>query len=212
MKNILTTILLFAGVFLHLKINAQNNYEDGYALRGIDTITCKLMRDKQEKAMSSVKLLIAGEEITFFPGGPVSSFGLSDPLEDYHFGTLKIDATVAGRKMTDLYYVRKLATGRVEFYEYTYLVYTTRRSSVNGVQQSGSSSTSQTHTQYYISKRDTLLNESPLPKLVTSYRSKDLEHYFSDQPALFARAQKHFTGKQLLAFIKEYNSLFATKE
>lgn len=185
---------------------SQEKYLDGYALKGNDTIYCKVQKGKNDVSMASVKLLIEGEEITFYPGGPVTGFGTTN--EDYHFGALKAEVQVGNRNVSNFYYVRKLVTGRVELYEYSYFVTTTRRTTVNGVEQPGSTSNTQRNTKYFISKHDSNSGPAALPIPLPSFKSKDLEHYFSDQPDLFANAEKRFSTKELVAFIKEYNSKY----
>ncbi|HMK25428.1 MAG TPA: hypothetical protein VK483_05300 [Chitinophagaceae bacterium] len=202
-------ILLLCLFYYRIAAQTKNNpdkYKDGYALNGKDTIWCKVLFDsKHDDARKSVRLLIKEEETNFFAGGTITGFGIEEDGKHYDYGTVDVEVSVADRRMANLLFVKKLAAGTIDLYEYSYSIFKTKRTTINGVEQPGATTTSQNYTNNYISKTDSTNPILATPVLLPSFRKKDLEPYLSDNVELFASAEKRFSIKELIAIIKEYN-------
>jgi hypothetical protein len=187
--------------------NNTDKYKDGYALKGKDTIWCKVsFNSKYDDARKSITLLIKDEEATFFAGGTITGFGIEGDDENYDYGIVDVEVSVADRRMANLLFVKKLATGTIDLYEYSYSIFKTKRTTINGIEQPGSTTNSQRYTNNYISKTDSTKPILATPVLLPSFRKKDLEPYINDNTELLVRVEKRFSIKELIAVIKEYNN------
>ena len=209
-KHFFITGLLFVAmqpVIAQGKLGADK-YKPGYALKGTDTIRCQvLFNSKYADARSSVGLLIDGDEAVFFAGGPITGFGAEDDGLRYDYGIVDVEITLGRERRSNLLYLKKLAAGTINLYEYNYKITTTRRTTVNGEEKPGSASTtSQSYTDYYIAKTDSAKPVLATPVLLSAFRKKDLEAYLGDNPVLFAKEEKKYSLKELVATIKEYNA------
>lgn len=204
-------IVIAITILSHFKLLAQHStpdYLNGYALKGADTIACKISFDPRNDApKAAVKILINDNELTFFPGGPVTGYGVEADGEWYHYGAVEVETKLGAQRRTSILFVKKLAAGAIDFYEYTYKIQTTKRVTVNGEEKPGSSSTSsQSYTDYYIGKTDSSNTTLAKPVLLSSFRLKDIEPYISDNAELMANTEKKFSLKKLVALLNEYNN------
>jgi|CXWL01.1.fsa_nt_gi hypothetical protein len=208
MKKIFTSVIIILfSCLVALAQKRDDDYKDGYALKGRDTIWCKIFfNSNHDHATKVVKLMINEEEATFYAGGTITGFSVKDDGKEYNFGTVDVEVSVADRRMANLYFVKKLAAGAIDLYEYTYSIRTNKRTTVNGVEKPGSSSTiTQNYTNHYIAKIDSGTQVLSNPVLLPSFRKKDIEPYISDNDVLMASAEKRFSLKELVALINEYN-------
>jgi len=210
MKRIFYLILL---LLCQYGLSAQTKdfpgkFKDGYALKGADTIRCKVQfNSNHDHAFKSVTLLVNDEEVTFFAGGPITGFGIEDDGKLYDYGTVDVEVSVANRRTANLLFIKKLAAGTIDLFEYSYSVVTTKRTTVNGVEKPGSSSSiRQNTTNHYIAKTDPAAPGLATPVLLTSFKKKDLESYMGDNPGLFSGSEKRFSLKELISIIKDYNT------
>jgi hypothetical protein len=210
MKTKSCLILLLCLSYYTIAAQTKNNtdkYKDGYALKGNDTIWCKIVFDsKYDDARKSVKLLIKDEENTFFAGGTITGFGIEEDGKQYDYGTVDVEVSIADRRMANLLFVKKLAAGTIDLYEYSYRIFKTKRTTINGVDQPGAITTSQNYTNNYISKNDSAKPKLATPVLLPSFRKKDLEPYISDNTELLAGLENRLSMKELIAVIKKYNN------
>jgi hypothetical protein len=206
---------IYISIFLSFAIQTiagQNtpDLKNGYALKGSDTIGCKVrMNSKQDHGSAAITLMIDGEEARFYPGGPISGFGYEKDGEMQHFGTVDVEVSVPSKTMSNLYFVRKIVAGIIDLYQYEYSVTTSKRTTVNGVEKPGSAtSTSQRFSNHYIAKTDPSAPHLATPVLLPAFRKKDLEPFFSDNPALLANADKRLSQKELIELLNAYNSWY----
>ena len=204
---VLSLLLCQHSVFAQTR-EFPGKFKDGYALKGIDTIRCKVrFNSNHEHAFKSVTLLINDEKVTFFAGGPITGFGVEDDGKLYDYGTVDVEISVPNRRTANLLFIKKLAAGTIDLYEYSYSVVTTKRTTVNGVEKPGSSSSiTQNTTNHYIAKTDPGTPGLATPVPLTSFKKKDLESYLGDNPDLLAGSEKRFSLKELIGIIKDYNT------
>ena len=147
-------------------------FKDGYALRGADTIRCEVQfNSNHDHAFRSVTVLINVEEVTFFAGGPITGFGVEDDGKQYDYGTVDVEVSVPNRRTANLLFIKKLVAGTIDLYEYSYSVVTTKRTTVNGVEKPGSSSSiTQNTTNHYIAKNDPGAPGLVTPVLLPSFK------------------------------------------
>ena len=209
MKTKSYLILLLCLSYYRIAAQTKNNtdkYKNGYALKGKDTIWCEvLFNNKYDDARKSITLLIKDEEATFFAGGTITGFSVEEDGKQYDYGTVDVEVSIADRRMANLLFVKKLAAGTVDLYEYSYSIFKTKRTTIDGKEQPGATTTSQRYTNNYISKTGSTKPILATPVLLPSFRKKDLELYIGDNTELFAMAEKRFSMKELIAIIKEYN-------
>jgi len=162
--------------FQTLAGQATPDVKEGYALKGNDTIRCNVrLNNKQDHGSAAITLMIDGEEARFYPGGPISGFGYEKDGEMQHFGTVAVEVSVPSRTMSNLYFVKKIVSGIIDLYQYEYSIYTTKRTTVNGVEKPGTAtSTSQRITNHYIAKTDPSAPHLATPVLLPPFRKKDL--------------------------------------
>lgn len=200
----------------HFFVSAQGNnstYKNGYALKGKDTIYCKvLFESKYNEARKSVKVLINDDEATFFAGGSITGFGIEEEGIKQDYGAVDVEILVGRERRVNVMYVKKIVAGVINLYEYSYNTTTTKRTTINGVEQPGSVTTTQTYTNYYIAKTDSTKPILATPVILPGYRKKDLESYLSDNAVLFAREEKKYSLKELIATIKEYNAAYIKRD
>jgi len=200
----------------HFCAPAQENnttYKNGYALKGKDTIYCKvLFESKYDEARKSVKVLINDDEATFFAGGSITGFGIEEDGVKHDYGVVDVEILLGKERRANVMYVKKIAAGVINFYEYSYKTTTTKRTTINGIEQPGSITTTQTYTNYYIAKTDSAKPILATPVTLPGYRKKDLEPYLSDNAILFAREEKKYSLKELIATIKEYNAAYIKRD
>lgn len=186
---------------------AQSNFVQGYALKGTDTLWCEVKFDpKHDHAQKSVTLRIGSEETSFIAGGSITGYGLEYNGVYYDYGAVDVEIMIGPQRRANIIFIRKIVAGIIDLYEYEYKITTTRTTTRDGVVQPGSSSNSQSHTNYYIAKSDSLQPVLANPVLLPGYRKKDLERYLSDNAALFAKEEKKYSHKELIATLKEYNA------
>ncbi|MBI5858953.1 MAG: hypothetical protein HZB42_15075 [Sphingobacteriales bacterium] len=216
MKKIFGLIISFVTSFNALAQENNNTFKNGYALKGMDTIWCKIFFDsKHDHPVKTIKLLIAGEETIFYAGGTITGFGLAENGVAYNYGTVDVETSIGDRRMANMLFVKKLVAGRIDFYEYSYSVHksTTKTVTRDGIQQppTTTSSTTQTFFDYYIAKNDSLKPALSKAVLLSSFKIKDIEPYVSDYPDLLTKAEKRFTMKELIIFLNEYNKEYLTQ-
>lgn len=210
MKATIYLILLLCLAYESIAQGKDNSekYKKGYALKGKDTIWCRvLFSSKFDDARNVVNLLINDEESTFFTGGPITGFGAEENGSKYDYGFVDVDVSVGNRQFSNLLFVKKLVAGTIDLYEYTYSISTTKRTTINGEEKPGSATTSsQSYTNHYIAKTDSTKPVLATPVLLPSFRKKDLESYLTDNVDLLAKAEKRFSLKELIEVLKEYNN------
>lgn len=210
MKKIVVLMIQFCMAAYTIAAQSHGEYKNGYVLKGADTIWCKVRFDpRHDHGQKAVQCLINNEEVTFYAGGTITGFGTEDDGTKYDYGTVDTEVAVRDRRIANLLFLKKLVAGRIDLYEYSYKTMTTKRTTVNGVEKPGSASTTtQNFTNHYIAKTDSsgLLTT---PITLPAFRKKDLEKYLGDYPELFAREEKKYSLKELIAVIKEYNAWYA---
>lgn len=208
MKKSIIIVITVLNYFQLLAQHSTPDYLNGYALKGVDTISCKIsFNPRNDAPKAAVKMLINDEELTFFPGGPVTGYGVEADGEWYHYGAVEVETKLGAQRRTSILFVKKLVAGAIDLYEYTYVIYTTKKVTVNGEEKPGSSSSSsQSYTDYYIGKTDSANTVLAKPVILSSFRLKDIEPYISDNAELMANAEKKFSLKKLVALLNEYNN------
>jgi hypothetical protein len=191
----------------------KSNFKDGYALKGKDTIRCKVQfNSNHTHPWKTVTLLINNEESTFFAGGTITGFGVEEDGKKYEYGTVDAEVSVGPTRAVNTLFIKKLSAGAIDLYEHEYAITTTRRKTINGEAQPGSTTSSQNFTKYYIAKTDSARPVLARPVLLPSFRKKDLEIYLGDNAVLFAREEKRYSLKELIAVINEYNNWYTEKQ
>jgi len=213
-KFLVVTIIFFCSHYILSAQLSPADYKTGYALKGADTIPCKVgLSSGNNSPKGAIRLLINDDELTVLPGGPITGFGAEINGEWYHYGTVTVETKLGTQRRSSTQYLKKIVAGTIDLYEYSYLIYTTRKVTVNGEEKPGSaSSSSQTYTDYYIAKTDSTAVGLAAPVLLPSFRKKDLEPYISDNAALWTIAEKKYNLKELIVLLKEYNSWFQEKK
>jgi len=206
------SILLCAGMFsyfLHSQVNEPSiEYIDGYALRGNDTIWCKIkVMNKHIYTTMSVTLLTEDKEISFPAGGLIRGFGLEYDGKKFDLGTVIVERKLGSNSSEVPQYVPKIVTGAVELYEYKYRIIITKRTSVNDLPKPGSTISSQEDfVNFYIARTDTSSPALTAPVLLNSFRKKDIEPYIADNFELITGLEKKKLSKtELITVLKEYN-------
>jgi hypothetical protein len=214
MRRIFYTTLLFLSFHFVSGQKINSEYKTGYALKGIDTLKCKLYIDtRTDYPKTSIKLLIGDEEITFFAGGPITGFGVEETGESIHYGIIVVERVIRTNRMVNLMYIKKMVAGVIDFYEYSYSIERGPTQTANGVwQRNSTSNITQNTTNYYIAKTDSAAPGLITPVVLPSFRKKDLEPYLSDNVELFANIEKKISIKELVAAIKEYNAWYLEKK
>ncbi len=213
MRKIFYTILLTLNLFIVSAQKINSEYKPGYALKGADTLKCKLYIDTRiNYPKTSIKLLIGEEEITFFAGGPITGFGVEEAGDSIHYGMIDVERVIGDKRVGNLMYIEKMVAGIIDFYEYSYSI-RTRKTIRNGVfEPDARPTTTLSTTNYYIAKTDSAAPSLITPVRLLSFRKKDLKNYLSDNTDLFARTEKEFSLKELVAAIKEYNTWYLEKK
>ncbi len=205
-KNYLLLLVILANGIIYAQ--APEEYKDGYVLKGKDTIWCKvLFNSKHEHGTKAIPVIIDNEEITFYAGGSITGYGVKEDNEEYNYGTVDVEISVVNRRMANLLFVKKIVAGTIDLYEYSYSIRMTKRTTVNGIEKPGSTSTTtQKFTTHYIAKIDTAAPMLATPTPLTSFRKKDLEPYIRDNTVMMANTEKRFSLKELFVLLKEYNN------
>lgn len=203
-RKLLLMVLTCVG-FLKLPAQVKDGYMEGYILRNNDTIPCQVQYDKMN-FYSTVHVIINGDEITFYPNRTIDGFGFTNKGEQKHYGLISVEQQLGPRRVSTDVFVKKLVAGTINLYVHSYKVTTRRSTTVNGVEKS-SSNTTQNFTTYYISKTDSSYKSLATPRVLESFRKKDLELYIKDNTELFERTGKRLTEKELIACLNEYNGL-----
>lgn len=210
MRKIFFTTLLSLNFLIVTAQKIDSEYKTGYALRGKDTLKCKLYIDtRTDYPKTFIKLLIGEEFITFFAGGPITGFGVEESGESIHYGVIDVERVLGTNRVGNLMYLKKMVAGVIDFYEYSYSFVQRTTKTVNGVlQPNATSNITKNFTNYYISKTDSAAPGLITPVVLTSFRKKDLELYLNDNADLFAKIEKKISLKELVAAIKEYNAWY----
>jgi hypothetical protein len=199
---------------LNHSLEAQPNhnpeaFKEGYALKGADTIKCKILFDsKHDHSQKAVTLLINGEEITFYAGGTITGYGLEEEGIKYDYGSVDLEVLIGRERRANILFLKKIVAGTIDFFEYNYRTVTTKRTTINGMEQPGSTSTTQSSTNYYIAKTDSAAPVLSRPVILSSFRKKDLEPYIRDNTEIMNDGAKRYSLKELIALIKKYNDWY----
>ncbi|MEO6612465.1 MAG: hypothetical protein ABIT05_06990 [Chitinophagaceae bacterium] len=208
-------IFLFGGVISAPYAQSKHipeEFKEGYALKGTDTIKCKVLFDsKHDHSQRAVTLLINSEEITFFAGGTITGYGLEDEGRKYDYGSVDLEVLIGPERRANILFLKKLVAGSIDLFEYSYRTVTTKRTTINGVEQPGSTSTSQSSTNYYIAKTDSAAPVLSRPVILSSFRKKDLEPYIKDNTEIMNDGEKRYNLKELIALINKYNEWYSAK-
>ena len=122
MRKVFYTILLSLNFFIVSAQKINSEYKPGYALKGTDTLKCKLYIDTRiNYPKTSIKLLMGEEEITFFAGGPITGFGIEENGDSIHYGMIDVERVIGDKRVGNLMYIEKMVAGIIDFYEYSYL-------------------------------------------------------------------------------------------
>jgi hypothetical protein len=205
MKSYLALILCltYLAAFSQKK---NDSYRDGYVIRGNDTIKCKILDNQNQSFFSSVTVLIDENEFTFTPTASIKGFGFTYKEKEYHFGcfTVDIKLTSTNTSSKDIF-AKNFVAGTINLFEHSYSIFTTKRTTANGIEQPGSTSTSQHYTNYYISKSDPLQPGLSTPTILYSFNKKNIEPYISDNIDLLNKTEKKLKLEEVINCIKEYN-------
>ena len=201
--NIKSFLILFCLSYQVVIAQTKDNYKNVYALKGGDTIGCKILYDKNHpRIWDKVTLLIHNGETIFQAGGPITEFGITEEGVVAHYGFVRTKTRSYSHHKN--LFVKKITVGVLELYEHHYNIYKTMRGTSN--------STFESFTDYYIAKKDSAAPMLATPVLFSSFRKKDLEPYLKDNTDLLAPAEKRFSLKELIALINEYNNWYLKKE
>jgi hypothetical protein len=186
-----------------------NNYKNGYALKGADTLWCKIQFDtKYSDARKSIELIIDSAKLNFTAGGLITGFGFEEAGSRYDYGSINVEMSILNRRIESWFFTKKLAAGAIDFYEYNYTVHTTKTTTVNGEVRGQPSSSSERGTNYYIAKNNTDSADLMKPAYFPTFRKKDFESYLNDNADLFATIEKKLNLKELIKVLKEYNQWY----
>ncbi len=92
MNRLILLITLITSSVLNLH-SQDTTFKTGYALKGADTIFCKVRfcRDCAELHKHSVTLLVENEVVSFHAGGTITGYGVYDKGNEYHYGAVDIE-------------------------------------------------------------------------------------------------------------------------
>lgn len=207
MERLILLITLITSSVLNL-YSQDTTFKTGYALKGADTIFCKVKfcRDCAELHKHSVTLLIENEVVSFHAGGTITGYGVYDKGNEYHYGAVDVEILLGNQSRSQTLFLKKIVVGTISFYEHYYSITTTKRTTIDGVQQQKTETTRKDYTTYYIAKTDSSSPALSKPVLLESFRKKELERYTSDNSELTERMEKRFSVKELIAILTEYNN------
>ena len=207
MERLILLITLITLSVLNL-YSQDTTFKTGYALKGADTIFCKVKfcRDCAELHKHSVTLLVENEVVSFYASGIITGYGVYDKGNEYHYGAVDVEILLGNQSRSQTLFLKKIVAGAISFYEHYYSITTTKRTTIDGVQQQKTETTRKDYTTYYIAKTDSSSPALSKPVLLESFRKKELERYTSDNSELTERMEKRFSVKELIAILTEYNN------
>ncbi len=213
MNRLILLITLITSSVLNLH-SQDTTFKTGYALKGADTIFCKVRfcRDCAELHKHSVTLLVENEVVSFHAGGTITGYGVYDKGNEYHYGAVDIEILLGNQSRYQTLFLKKIVAGTISFYEHYYSITTTKRTTIDGVQQQKTETTRKDYTTYYIAKTDSSSPALSKPVLLESFRKKELERFTSDNSELTERMEKRFSVKELITILTEYNNWSCQKK
>jgi len=207
MKRLILLITLITSSVLNLH-SQDTTFKTGYALKGADTIFCKVKfcKDCAELHKHSVTLLVENEVVSFYASGIITGYGVYDKGNEYHYGAVDVEILLGNQSRSQTLFLKKIVAGAISFYEHYYSITTTKRTTIDGVQQQKTETTRKDYTTYYIAKTDSSSPALSKPVLLESFRKNELERYTCDNSELTERMEKRFSVKELITILTEYNN------
>lgn len=185
------------------------DYKDGYALKEKDTVWCKVYFNTGSPDFSkNVRLIIDGEEMIFLAGSAITGFGFEENKKRHDYGTVEVETQAGTTMVKKSLFVRKLVAGTIDLYEYSYLVYSTRRRSSGTGPPTEATTTQKYFTYNYIAKADSAAPALAIPVLLSILKKKEIAAYVSDNADMFAKLDKAVSVKQLADILREYNKWY----
>lgn len=189
------------------KLAENFTFHDGYVLKGMDTVWCKvLFSPAHPHSFSNVSVLIGEERMEFTAGNFINGFGVQDEKgKTYHYGVIEpIVSGIAGHRHK--VFAPKVVAGLVDFYEYNLsMTQTNTKRVIGGISSENKTTTStRTETYYFLARNDSA--GRGIPVQIEDLKKKTLAPFIDDNPVLFASIENKLSIKKLITVLEEYNS------